>query len=104
MEKRDLSTLEVNRCIHIIIYYVHDTYANLVYLYCRPVNQVQGFTHETLIALAADIERRQWRLTFQFVNGLLPEHPRVSTTDDVKYFFSILRDTVGKDFKLKQVI
>ena len=107
VEKKDLSTLEVNRCIHNIIYvYVHYTYANLIvqYLFCRPVNQVRGFTRETLIALAADIETRQWRRAFLLVNGLPPEHPRASTTDDVECFFSILRDTVGKDFKLKQVI
>ena len=33
----------------------------------------------------------------------LVEHPCSSTTDDVECFFSILRDTVGKDFTLKQV-
>lgn len=32
-----------------------------------------------------------------------PEHPRASTTDDVECFFSILRDSVGKDFTLKNV-
>ena len=30
------------------------------------------------------------------------EHPRSSTTDNVECFFSILRETVGKDFTLKQ--
>lgn len=36
-------------------------------------------------------------------NGISPEHPQASTTDDVEYFFSVLRDTVGKDFTLKEV-
>lgn len=31
------------------------------------------------------------------------EHPRASTTDDVECFFSVLRDSVGKDFTLKEV-
>ena len=32
-----------------------------------------------------------------------PEHPRASTSDDVECFFSVLRDTLGKDFTLKRV-
>ena len=36
-------------------------------------------------------------------NAIPPEHPRSSTTDDVECFFSVLCDTVGKDFTLKQV-
>ena len=34
---------------------------------------------------------------------MLPEHPRASTTDNVECFFSVLRDSVGKDFTLQQV-
>ena len=69
--------------------------------YFRPIDDVRGFTSETLIALAADIESRQWRRDFLTSNGLKPEHPRSSTTDNVECFFSVLRD--GKDFTLKQV-
>ena len=36
-------------------------------------------------------------------DGLPPEHPRASTTDDVECFFSVLRDMVGKHFTVKQV-
>ena len=64
---------------------------------------MRGFTRETLIALAADIETRQWRRGFNLINGVPVEHPRSSTTDDVECFFSVIRDTVGKDFTLKQV-
>ena len=35
--------------------------------------------------------------------GLPPEHPRASTTDDVECFFSMLRDYVGKHFTVQQV-
>ena len=64
---------------------------------------MRGFTRETLIALAADIETRQWRRGFNLMNGIPVEHPRSSTTDYVECFFSVVRDTVGKDFTLKQV-
>ena len=55
------------------------------------------------MALAADIEIREWRCKYNAENGIPPEHPRASTTDDVESFFSVLRDTVGKDFTLKEV-
>ena len=36
--------------------------------------------------------------------GLPPEHPQASTTDDVEFFFfSMLRDHIGKHFTVKQV-
>lgn len=73
-------------------------------LFYRPINDVQGLTRETIIALAADIETRIWRSALLERYSLPPEHPRSSTTDDVECFFSILRDTVGKNFTLKQVI
>ena len=33
--------------------------------------------------------------------GIKPEHPRASTTDDVECFFSVLRDLLGKNFHWK---
>jgi len=56
-----------------------------------------------VIALAANIESREWRRKFNHEHNIPIEHPRASSTDDVECFFSILRDTVGKDFTLKQV-
>lgn len=64
---------------------------------------MRGFTREVLIALAANIETREWRRTSNKANGIPPEHPRSSTTDDVECFFSVLRDNVGKNFTMKQV-
>lgn len=55
------------------------------------------------MALIANIESREWRREFCSKNGLPPEHPRASSTDDVECFFSVLRDNVGKDFTLKEV-
>ena len=55
------------------------------------------------MALFANIESRQWRRAYNAKHNMLPEHPRASTTDDVECFFSVLRDSVGKDFTLQQV-
>ena len=68
----------------------------------RPIDNVRGFTAETLIGVSASIETRQWKHKFNVQNRLAPEHPRSSTTDDVECFFSLLRDCVGKNFTLKQ--
>ena len=56
-----------------------------------------------MIALAANIESREWRRQFNTRNRIPAENPRASSTDDVECFFSMLRDTVGKDFTLKEV-
>ena len=73
-------------------------------MYYRPITGVRGFSRETLIALAANIESRKWRNHYTTSNNLPLEHPRASSTDDVECFFSVLRDSVGKDFTLKEVI
>ena len=64
---------------------------------------MRGFSRETIITLAANIESREWRCKYLAANNEPPEHPRASTTDDVECFFSVLRDSVGKDFTLKEV-
>ena len=64
---------------------------------------MRGFSRETIVALAANIESREWRRRYLAEHNLPPEHPRASTTDDVECFFSVLRDSVGKDFTLKEV-
>ena len=64
---------------------------------------VKGFTREILIALAAYIEAREWRSQHNYHLGIPAPHPRSCTTDDVECFFSIMRDSIGKDFTLKQV-
>ena len=59
---------------------------------------MRGFSRETIIKLATNIEF----LEYLAANNKPPEHPRASTTDDVECFFSVLRDSVGKDFTLKK--
>ena len=55
------------------------------------------------MALFANIESRQRKRAHIAKNDMLPEYPRPSTTDDVECFFIVLRDSVGKDFTLKEV-
>ena len=50
----------------------------------------------------ANIESREWRQQYLMKNNIPMEHPCASTTDDVECFFSVLHDTVGKDFMLKE--
>ena len=63
----------------------------------------RGFSRETLVVLFANIESREWRSVYNATHDMLPEHPRASTTDDVEFFFSALRDSVGKDVTLQEV-
>jgi len=53
----------------------------------RNINNIRGFTGETLIALAANIESREWKRQFNARNRIPAENPRASSTDDVEYFF-----------------
>ena len=69
----------------------------------REINNIRGFTRETVSALIVDIESREWRREYNRKNNIPLEHPRASTTDDVECFFSVLRDMVGKDFTHKEV-
>jgi len=69
----------------------------------RSIAGVRGFSRETIVALAANIESREWRRKYLTEQNLPPEHSRVNTIDDVECSFSVLRDSVGKDFILKKI-
>lgn len=69
---------------------------------CRSISGTRGFSKETLIALVANLESREWRYHYNTSNNIPIEHPRASTTD-VSVLFNVLCDTVGQDFTLKQV-
>ena len=69
----------------------------------RSSSGICGFTRETLIAITINIDSWEHKCCSNANLGLSPEHPRVSTSDDVECFFSVLRDTLGKDFTLKHV-
>ena len=50
-----------------------------------------------------NIEGREWQRQNAYNQGTKPEHPRASSTDDVECFFSIMRDSIGSNFNVKQV-
>ena len=81
-----------------------ELFAIYIRIYYQPIVGVRGFSRETLIALAANIEPCKWRYHYTSNHNLPSEHPQASSTDDVECFFSVLHDIVGKDFTLKEVI
>ena len=72
-------------------------------LFYRSLNNILGFSKETLVALTTNIEGREWHRR-EVVNGnCKADHPRASTTDDVECFFSMIRDNIEHNFTTKQV-
>ena len=70
---------------------------------CRSINDVLGFSQETLIAVTTNIEGRE-HLRREQINGSSSlEHPRAASTDDVECFFSMVRDTIGQNFTTKEL-
>lgn len=70
---------------------------------CRSPNNVLGFSKETTVALVTNIEGREWHRRDVSNQGIKPDHPRASSTDDVECFFSMMRDSIGSNFNVKQV-
>ena len=58
---------------------------------CRSINNVRGFTRETLIALTTTIESREWIRCRNASKKLPPVYPRASTTDDMECFSVLLK-------------
>ena len=54
-------------------------------------------------ALITNIEGTEHRRREKSIDGASPEHPRTCSTDDVECFFSVMRDTIGKNFTSKEV-
>ena len=72
------------------------------FLLSRSLSNVLGFSKETLVAVIANIEGREWHRR-QCTNKNRPlEHPRASSTDDVECFFSLMRDSIGRNFTIKE--
>ena len=57
----------------------------------RSLSGVRGITRETLIALTTTIESCEWMRRRRASDGLAPEHPRASSTDNIECLFSVLR-------------
>ena len=79
------------------MFYKYILFFSFIY---RKIDNIRGFTKETLVALTTNIESREWR---RQLPNRKPEHPRSGTSDDVECFFSVMRDTIGRDFTTKQV-
>ena len=60
------------------------------------------FSKETVVALITNIEGREWHRR-EVARSIKPDHPRVSSTDDVECFFSMMHDSLGRNFNSKQV-
>ena len=70
---------------------------------CRQIAGIRGLTRETVITLTTSIESREQKRVYNIRCGYPAEHPRAATTDDVECFFSVVHDTVGSHFTLKDV-
>ena len=69
----------------------------------RSPNNILGFSKETTVALVTNVEGREWHRRNVSNQGIKPEHPRASSTDDIECFFSMMRDSIGSNFNVKQV-
>ena len=68
---------------------------------CRSINNVWGFTRETLIiALTTTIESREWIRRRNSSKKLPREHRRASTTDNVE---CLTRNMIGNHFTVKDI-
>ena len=67
----------------------------------RPVENIRGFSRETVIEITTNIESQELRRLENEVIGY-PEHPRAGGTDDLETFFSLAHRYLGNVFSLKQ--
>lgn len=77
------------------------SFIQMHYFQFRSIKGILGFSRETLSALVTNIEGTEHRRRENA--GSSPEHPRTCSTDDVECFFSVMRDTIGKNFTAKEV-
>ena len=78
----NFSLLEVNRyvCIYLNVVYTLNIYNDTH----RSPTDVLGFSKETVVTLITNIEGREWHRREVANQGLKPEHPRASTTDNIE--------------------
>ncbi len=71
-----------------------------MFLFCRPIDGIRGFTRETVIEITTNIESQERR---RLLNNSLgyEEHPRAGSTDDVEAMFSISHYYLGNSFTLR---
>ena len=67
----------------------------------RPVENICGFSRETVIKVTTNIESQEQRRVQNDAIGF-PEHPRAAVTDELETFYGIAHRDLGNVFTLKQ--
>ena len=67
-------------------------------LHHSDLSSICGFSREAAIAITADVESRESKRITNMEEGVPPEHPRASTTDDVECFFQYSARLCGQAF------
>ena len=81
----------------IIVYY--SFFLSIIFF--RPVENIRGFSRETVIEVTTNIESQERRRLLNKELGYA-EHPRAAVTDDLETFYSITHRDLGNVFILKQ--
>ena len=68
----------------------------------RSLSSVLGFSKKTLKAVVTNIEGREWHRRDCGSKNRPLEHLRASSTDDVECFFSLISDSIGQNFTIKE--
>jgi hypothetical protein len=73
----------------------------IIYICFRPVENIRGFSRETVIEVTTNIESQEYRRRENEAIGY-PEHPRAGGTDNLETFFGIVHMNLVTTFTLKQ--
>ena len=67
-------------------------------------NTVRGLTRETVVALLTNLTSLEMRREEYQRRGMMPEHPRSGTSDDVESYISVLHEMLGDVFDMKSFL
>lgn len=87
--------------IIIILFIIIVYYSSRSVIFFRPVENIRGFSGETVIEVTTNIESQERRRLLNKELGCV-EHPRAAVTDDLETFYSITHRDLGNVFILKQ--
>lgn len=87
--------------IIIILFIIIVFYSSRSVIFFRPVENIRGFSGETVIEVTTNIESQERRRLLNEELGCA-EHPRAAVTDDLETFYSITHRDLGNVFILKQ--
>lgn len=72
-----------------------------IFTFNRPVQEICGFSRESVIAVTTNIESMEFRRCQNSAFGY-EEHPRAGSTDDVEAMIGLLHRVLGNVFTLKE--